>query len=222
MCNFQRNILYQVTRITSRNTGHRDLSQHWLIQWALLPQNQSMLLLLASIPFLGVCAKCWGGLTLASSQAATELLAHPTPQRDRGENRNNKSTKTYGLRYRWFNRGRKGKNKPKQPTSEGKETVHHIAQADQYPTNLQTKDTLEAKKSPFFFLYLSFYFCTHNTQYRISIWPIWVGCPTCVPTQPLAHFSLHAGQAWWEKERLDAMRARLSNSQNFGVLPMLF
>lgn len=45
-----------------------------------------------------------------------------------------------------------------------------------------------SKKSPFFFLCLSFYFCTYNTQYRISIWPIWVGCPTCVPTQPLAHF----------------------------------
>jgi len=94
--------------------------------------------------------KALGGLTLASSQTPTQPLAHPPPQQHRGENRKNKSKKTYRLKYRQFNRGRKGK------TSQTKEIARYIPQADQCLINLQT-DTLEAK-TPFFFLCLIFYF----------------------------------------------------------------
>lgn len=144
--------------------------------------------------FSGVCAKYWDGLIPTSSQAATQLLAHPPPQWDGGENRKNKSNKTYGSRYRQLNGGRKGGKKNK-PTSEVKKIAHHIPQVDQCPTTLRTTDTLEAKNIPFFFLYL-FLFLTmtaHSMEYPFGQFGSAV--PAVFPPNLLPTPSLLSGQA---------------------------
>lgn len=55
----------------------------------------------------------------------------------------------------------------------------------------------------------------------LVLWAIGVSCPSCIPSQTLAH-PTHWGGNWGEKGDLDALQARLSSCQNTGELPTLF
>ena len=59
-------------------------------------------------------------------------------------------------------------------------------------------------------------------RYRISLWSVWVSCPSCVPSNLSPTPSLLAfGEEGW-KDGLDAVSALLCSSQNTGVLSTHF
>lgn len=55
----------------------------------------------------------------------------------------------------------------------------------------------------------------------LFLWAVGVSCPSCIPSQPLAH-STHWGDKLGKKCGLDALQALLSSCQNTGELPRLF
>lgn len=180
-----------VSGISSRNTQHRDLSHHWLIQWAPLPQNHRVLLSLLSITFLGVCTV--SGWLDAGQQPCCCLLT--PPQWDRGENRKKKKKLT-GLRYRQFTEEEKEKI-PHKWRKEMLTTSHKVINATSSSLLISKNQTSWKQKThPFFFLYLCFYFWAIQHIPLASLGPLSKLCPYTASCSPPC---LLAGQGGWKK-----------------------
>lgn len=182
-----------VSTISSGNTQHRDLSHHWLIQWAPLPQTHRVLLLLLSITFLGVCAVL--GWLDPGQQPCCWLLI--PPQWDRGENRKKKKKLT-GLRYRQFNRGRKGKI-PHKWRKETLTTSHRVTNATSSSLLISKNQTSWKQIAhPFFFIYLCFSFwAIHSTAHPTDQFGSILSLCPCTASCSLP--CLLAGQGGWKK-----------------------
>lgn len=64
--------------------------------------------------------------------------------------------------------------------------------------------------------FCSFY-CWAKIWHGIFLWPVWISCPDCVPSQPLAFHVTRPGSQWW-LDCHDAVGSLLSSNQSISVL----
>lgn len=112
----------------------------------------------------------------------------------------------------------KGKKKSKREKKDKKGNCSLILIYGLMPSKLFNKAHLRSQKSSFSSS-TPVFIARHNTIcYRICLWPAWASCPSCIPSQSLAHLQLtHCRDRVGKKESFDIVQALFSSSPNISV-----
>lgn len=113
---------------------------------------------------------------------------------------------------------KKEKKKSKREKKDKKGNCSLILIYGLMPSKLFNKAHLRSQKSSFSSS-TPVFIARHNTIcYRICLWPAWASCPSCIPSQSLAHLQLtHCRDRVGKRESFDIVQALFSSSPNIGV-----